>query len=83
MVSISECNDVVPQNIVRIIREKGLKQSAVSQWAGYTNQQLTNMINGRRLIRPCDVSAIANALGVNVGDLFADTNQYKAEPIED
>jgi len=65
-------------NLSRIIKERGLKQSAVAQWAGYTNHQVTDMLNGRKLIKPCDVTALANALGVNVGDLFDDTWQSSA-----
>jgi len=71
--SIPECNATVPQNLARIIKERGLKQSAVAQWAGYSNQQLTDMLNGRKIIKPCDVLAISDAIGVNVGDLFVDT----------
>lgn len=77
-VSIHECNAIVPQNLTRIIKERGLKQSAVAQWAGYTNQQLTDMLNGRKIIKPCDVMAIATALNVNIGDLFEDTGQNTA-----
>lgn len=71
--SISECNATIPKNLSRIIKERGLKQSAVAQWAGYTNQQFTDMLNGRKLIKPCDATALANALGVSVGDLFMDS----------
>lgn len=76
--SIHECNAIVPQNLARIIKERGLKQSAVAQWAGYTNQQFTDMLNGRKIIKPCDAMAIATALNVNIGDLFADTGQNSA-----
>ncbi len=73
--SISECNATVPQNLARIIKERGLKQSAVAQWAGYSGQQLTDMLNGRKIIKPCDILMISNAIGINVGDLFTDTGQ--------
>lgn len=76
--SIVECNASVPKNLSRIIKERGLKQSAVARWAGYTSQQFTDMLNGRKLIKPCDVAALANALCVNVGDLFVDTGQTSA-----
>ncbi len=62
-------------NLSRIIKKRGLKQSAVARRAGYTNQQLTDMLNGRKLIKPCDVNALAGALGVGVEDLFVDTGQ--------
>lgn len=76
--TISDCNGTVPINLNRIIKERGLKQSAVAKWAGYTNQQLTDMLNGRKLIKPCDATALANALGVGIGDLFVDTEQRRA-----
>lgn len=71
-------NLLVPHNIARLIAERGLKQSAVAAWAGYTKQQLSDMLNGRRIIRPCDVMAIAVALEVDVGDLFVDAGQQSA-----
>lgn len=76
--SIAECNATVPKNLNRIIKERGLKQNAVAQWAGFTSQQFTDMLNGRKLIKPCDAAALANALGVNVGDLFVDIGQSSA-----
>lgn len=76
--SIAECNATVPKNLNRIIKERGLKQNAVAQWAGFTSQQFTDMLNGRKLIKPCDAAALANALDINVGDLFADIGQPSA-----
>lgn len=76
--TIAECNANVPKNMNRIIEERGLKQSAVASWAGYSKQQMTDMLNGRRIIRPCDVMAIAVALDVDVGDLFVDDSQESA-----
>jgi len=70
--SIAECNATIPANLTRIIKERGLKQNAVARWAGYTNQQFTDMMNGRKLIKPCDAAALANALGVGVDELFAE-----------
>ena len=71
--SIAECNSTVPRNLYRIIKERGLKQSAIARWAGYSDQQFTNMLNGRKIIKPCDILAISNAIGVDIGDLFANT----------
>ncbi len=63
-------NQPVADNIESIIKEKGLKQGVVAQRAGFSIQQFCDMLNGRRIIRPCDVSAIAKALGVDAGALF-------------
>ncbi len=76
--SITECNSAVPHNLNRIIKERGLKQSAVARWAGYSNQQFTDMLNGRKLIKPCDILAISNAIGISVSDLFVDHEQDSA-----
>ncbi len=70
--SISDYNFVVPQNVNRIIEERGLKQNAVAGWAGYPAQQFNDMLNGRKIIKPCDLSRISAALGVDVSDLFAE-----------
>lgn len=65
-------NIVVPGNIGRLIKERGLKQGAVAEWAGYSRQQFSDMLNGRKIIKPCDLLAIADAIGVSINDLFAD-----------
>lgn len=66
-----ECNGIVPENIDRIIKERGLKQGAVADRAHYSKQQFSDMLNGRKIIKVCDVVAIADALDVSVGDLYA------------
>ncbi len=58
------------ENIRKIIRDKGLKQIAVAEKAGYSNGKFNNMLNGRKLITDVDVSNIANALGVEPNDLY-------------
>lgn len=63
-------NDVLPNNINRLIKEKGLKQYAVAQRAGYSKQQFNAMLNGRRVIKVCDAMVIADALDVDVSELF-------------
>ena len=59
-----------PENIVRIINEKGMKQCAVAERAGFSKQQFSDMINGRKIIKPCDVLAISGVLGVTANDLY-------------
>ena len=73
--TIAEGNAPIPVNLKRIIKERGLKQNVVAKWAGYTNHQLTDMLNGRKFIKPCDVASLANVLGVDVGELFVETSQ--------
>lgn len=64
-------NMVIPKNVSRLIQERGLRHGAVAEWAGFTKQQFSDMLNGRKIIKPCDIVAIADALGVSVGDLFS------------
>lgn len=44
-------NAMVPANIIRLIREKGLKHCTVAEQAGFTAQQLSDMLNGRKIIK--------------------------------
>ena len=69
-------NYVLPFNIGRIINERGLKQCAVAEKAGFSSQQFNSMLKDRKIIKPCDAIAIANALGVEMNEL------YKKEVIE-
>lgn len=68
---IKDCNIVLPENIMRIISEKGLKQGNVAKKAGYSRQQFSDMMNGRKIIKPCDALAIANAMEVTMDELYA------------
>ena len=64
-------NRPVSDNILRIISERGYKQSAV---AGYSRQTFGYMVHNTRIIRPEDVQRIAFALGVEPGELFKDAD---------
>lgn len=68
--SVKERNAVVPENIKRIMAEKGLKCGAVANWAGITVAAFSNMLNGRQIIDANDLVAIADALNVTPNDLF-------------
>lgn len=74
----SSYNAMLPVNIACAIKIRGMKNSAVAERAGYTKQQFSDMLNGRKIIKPCDILAISNAIGVDVGDLFADIGQPSA-----
>lgn len=70
MKSIESANGVVPENIKKIIKDKGFKQGAVAKKAGYTEQEFSDMLCGRRLIKVVDIQNIANALEVYTNRLF-------------
>lgn len=69
---ISEYNAPVAENMSRIIKDRGLKKVYVARKAGYAPQELTDMLNGRKIIKPSDVLKLACALGVGAGELFED-----------
>lgn len=68
--NINSQNQPVTNNILRIIGVKGLKQKVVAERAGYSSQQFSDMLNGRKIIRPLDTKAIAIALEVDANELF-------------
>lgn len=58
-------------NIKRIINEKGMKQGIVAERAGFTPQEFSNILNDRRkLLRVEHLGPIADALGVEINDLY-------------
>ena len=65
----------IRDNIRGTIDAKGMKQVVVAERSGFTEQQFSDMLNGRKIIRAEYIPKIANALGVSVGDLFVDAGQ--------
>ncbi len=59
--NIAERNEPVATNALKIMKQKGLKQVYVAKKAGYKKQQFNDMVNGRKLIKPCDALAISEA----------------------
>ena len=70
--TISEANTPLARGIQKIIVKRGLKNMYVAEKAGFTSQELSDMINGRRLIKPCDVPRLATALGVIAGHIYSE-----------
>lgn len=63
--------NLVAEAIKNSIESKGLYKKYVAERAGFTEQQFSDMLNGRKVIRAEYVPAIANAIGINVSDLYA------------
>lgn len=61
----------VIDNIRRLIKDKGLKQTFVAEQAGMTDQQLTDILNNRRLLRVEHLAPLARVLGVSVEQLIS------------
>jgi transcriptional regulator with XRE-family HTH domain len=71
LLDIQTSNSIVADNVKQHIQSKGLKQSALAQKAGFTAQELNDMLNGRRLMRAVDIANIIDALdGVDANALF-------------
>ena len=68
---IREGNYPADKGIARIIKEKGLKQAYVAEKAGYKPQELSDMLNGRKLIKACDILKLSIVLGVTADDIYA------------
>lgn len=62
--TILEANKPFSDGLRMVIAKKGLKQSCVARKAGYTSQELSDMLNGRRLIKACDIPRLSQALDV-------------------
>lgn len=62
--------DDLIKNIKKIIKIKGMKQGVVAERAGFTPQEFSNILNGRKLLRAEYLLSIANSLGVEVNDLY-------------
>ena len=69
--NIKKMNYPFDLGLVRIIKEKGLKQVYVAEKAGFKAQELNDMLNGRRLIKLCDIPQLAKVLGVTSDDIYA------------
>lgn len=67
--------DPVAMGIKNIIEEKGLVQRFVAKKAGFSEQQFSSMINGRKVIRACDMIPIAKALDVEIAEIY-DSGTY-------
>lgn len=72
----------VIENIKKLIKEKGMKQGAVAEKAGFTPQEFSNMMHGgRKLLRVEYIPRIAFALGVTSNEIYA-AGEKKAEKEE-
>ena len=63
-------NELLIGNIKRAIRNRGLKQCAVAVKAGLGEQELSNMLNGRKIVTAEHIARIANALGCEVNEFY-------------
>lgn len=63
----------VANAVKEIIDEKALRQGVVATKAGFTPQQFSDMLNGRKVIKAEYIPRIANALGVDPNSIYKRT----------
>lgn len=68
--TIKECNEPFVTGFRRIIASKGLKNVYVAEQSGFSQQELSDMLNGRRLIKACDIPKLAKGLGVKESEIY-------------
>lgn len=69
--SIKNGNSPVAGNIARILEEKTMERAKIARKAGLKPRELTDIINNCKVIRAFEIEALAEALGVEVQELFA------------
>ncbi len=67
----------IAENARAIICSKGLKQRSVAEKMGVSEQQLSAMLNRRKVIKDTDVMAFANALSVTPNELFGISTPHR------
>ena len=73
MLDIQTSNSIVANRVREIIKEKGLTHTPIAEKAGFSTQEFSDMLNGRRLMRAVDIASIISALrgvGVDANYLF-------------
>ena len=68
--TITEANEPLASRLKVIIAQEGLRQGYVATKAGFTPQQFSDMLNGRKIMKAVDIARIIDALGVTANDLF-------------
>ena len=74
MTNIARYNEPVVSNVTTIIKAKGLKQSYVAAMMGLTPNELNAILNGRRLLKISETPKLADALKVEINELYSKIN---------
>ena len=67
---IKEANSPVAENIKLRIEANGLKKKTIAAKAGLTQNELTDIFGGRRIVKAREILALAEAMEAPVGALF-------------
>ena len=67
-------NEII-ESVRNAIEAKGLKQCVVAERAGFTPQEFSNILCGRKTFRTEYVAPVCNALGITPNELFGITGR--------
>ncbi|MCD7903355.1 MAG: helix-turn-helix domain-containing protein [Oscillospiraceae bacterium] len=68
--TVADSNGVVPQNVKRILQERGLSVMDAARLFDMEYPALYYRLCGHQVIRVCDIFAIADALAVDPAELL-------------
>ncbi|WP_216697340.1 helix-turn-helix domain-containing protein [Anaerostipes faecalis] len=63
MNAVSKANSIVAVRLKKVIKDKGIKQAVIAEKAEMTAQELSDMLNGRRIIKVIDIQKLLEVLG--------------------
>lgn len=67
--TILDANEPFASGLKNIIKQKKYRNLQVAKKTGYTPQQLSDMLNGRRLIKPCDILRLSAAVDASFDEI--------------
>ena len=65
----------IASTIRSVLTKRGLPQKVVAERCGFTEQQLTDMLKGRKVIRAEYIPRIASVLGCTPNDLYPEADE--------
>ena len=63
MNAVSKANGIVAIRLKKAIKDKGIKQTVIAEKTQMTAQELSDMLNGRRIIKVIDIQKLLEVLG--------------------
>lgn len=73
----------IASTIRSVITKRGLPQKVVAERCGFTEQQFTDMLKGRKLIRAEYIPRIASVLGCTPNDLYPEADEGAERSLEE
>lgn len=65
------------EKVKRLIQDKGLKQKYIAEQAGLTEQQLSDILNGRKRLQVEYIMPICSAIGISPNELLEDVKKQE------